>query len=399
MRIHIVSAYPEQESFGGQVFNGLRASLRARGHEVAVSDLPRMRFPAILNARQFGGAGEFFDVQAAQEQAQRAGTVHKDVAREQDKVRAADAVVFLTPIYWSSPPAMLRGWMEQVFAPGFAYERGKIFEAGLLKGRSAMFAVTHAGKLGAATEEGARVRAAKLLEPLAERPLRYIGMRVLPPVSLCPPSYKDVPARAQAIDDVVAQIVARVEAPVPAAAQPYPLISLHGRPGVGKKTVAGLLAGMIDARLVDNHAILNVGTTACGRSTPGYYRVNRAVRAAVFAELADELTRRPVILTNALAVQIPEHHEVIADIGMMAKTAGAPLYDVVLTASFNENAQRVQAPGRAEHGKLTSPEMLAKLYEEFDIIEPEGARVIDTTGRPAICTARMIRDSLPERNP
>jgi hypothetical protein len=163
--------------------------------------------------------------------------------------------------------------------------------------------------------------------------------------------------------------------------------------------VAELLAPYIDARVVDNHTILNVGAAAAGRSTPGYYRVNRAVRAAVFAELAEELTRRPVVLTNALVEQVDEHREITAEIALLAKKAGAPLYNIILTAAFNENAQRLQTPEREKHKKLTDAGKLAEMYHDFSVIVPSGATVIDTTGKPAICTARIIRDLLPEVAP
>lgn len=399
MKILLVSAYPEAGSFGGQLLSRLSAELRARGDGVTVSDLPRMKFPAIIDRRQFGRGRGFFDVQAAQDKAQRAGTVHNAVAAEQEKVKRADMIVMLAPIYWASPPALLRGWMEQVFAPGFAYERGKIFEAGLLKGRGALFVATHSGKLGAATDAGARARMQELLAPLEDRPLRYSGLRTLPCVSLCPPDYRDGAAREAALAATVKEIMARLDTPSPGARHVFPLVSINGRPGVGKKTVAELLAPYINARVVDNHAILNVGTVAAGRSTPGYYRINRAVRAAVFAELAEELTKRPVVLTNALVEQVDEHHEIAAEIAMLARKAGAPLYNFILTADFNENARRLQSPERDKHMKLTDAGKLAALYRDFSLIVPDGAKTVDTTGKPAICTARIIRDSLPEVEP
>lgn len=399
MQILLVSAYPAAGSFGGQLVARLGAALRARGDLVAVSDLARMRFPAIIKEKQFGDAGAFFDVQAAQEVAQRDGTVHKAVAREQEKIRRADMIVMLAPTYWASPPALLRGWMEQVFAPGFAYERGKIFDAGLLKGRGALFVATHSGKLGAATDDGARARMQDLLAPLEDRPLRYSGLRVLSAVSLCPPDYKDDVARDAALAATVKEILERLDTPAPEARHVYPLVSINGRPGVGKKTVAEALAPYIDALVVDNHTILNVGTVSAGRSTPGYYRVNRAVRGAVFAELAQELMRRPVVLTNSLVEQVDEHHEITAEIALLAKKAGAPLYNIVLTADFNENAERLQNPEREKHRKLTDAAKLADLFREYSVIVPEGAKIIDTTGKPAICTARIIRDLLPECKP
>jgi NAD(P)H dehydrogenase (quinone) len=45
----------------------------------------------------------------------------KDVLREQARVRAADGLVVIAPVYWFGFPAILKGWIERVFTHGFAY--------------------------------------------------------------------------------------------------------------------------------------------------------------------------------------------------------------------------------------------------------------------------------------
>ena len=56
-------------------------------------------------------------------------TVTHDIAREQDKLRWADTVILQFPLWWFSMPAILKGWIERVYAYGFAYrsrtERGR----------------------------------------------------------------------------------------------------------------------------------------------------------------------------------------------------------------------------------------------------------------------------------
>ncbi|MBH5319669.1 NAD(P)H-dependent oxidoreductase [Paenibacillus sp. GSMTC-2017] len=49
----------------------------------------------------------------------------------------ADKWVFIYPIWWGRPPAMLLGFIDQLFASNFAYrDNGKLLPEGLLKGRS-----------------------------------------------------------------------------------------------------------------------------------------------------------------------------------------------------------------------------------------------------------------------
>ena len=45
----------------------------------------------------------------------------KDVLREQARVRAADGLAFIAPVWWFGFPAILKGWIERVFTHGFAY--------------------------------------------------------------------------------------------------------------------------------------------------------------------------------------------------------------------------------------------------------------------------------------
>ena len=39
-------------------------------------------------------------------------------------VRSADALVLVYPIYWWSFPGLLKGWIDRVFANGWAYDAG-----------------------------------------------------------------------------------------------------------------------------------------------------------------------------------------------------------------------------------------------------------------------------------
>jgi NAD(P)H dehydrogenase (quinone) len=45
----------------------------------------------------------------------------KDAREQWEKVAAADALVFIAPVFWLHFPAILKGWFERVFAYGSAY--------------------------------------------------------------------------------------------------------------------------------------------------------------------------------------------------------------------------------------------------------------------------------------
>ncbi|MFD0677796.1 MULTISPECIES: NAD(P)H-dependent oxidoreductase [unclassified Paenibacillus] len=59
------------------------------------------------------------------------------LAKYRDQIMWADKIVFVYPIWWGRPPAMLLGYIDQMFASGFAYkDTGGLLPEGLLKGRS-----------------------------------------------------------------------------------------------------------------------------------------------------------------------------------------------------------------------------------------------------------------------
>jgi NAD(P)H dehydrogenase (quinone) len=45
----------------------------------------------------------------------------RDVVAHQARVTRADALIFVSPVFWMNFPAILKGWLERVFAYGFAY--------------------------------------------------------------------------------------------------------------------------------------------------------------------------------------------------------------------------------------------------------------------------------------
>ncbi|MEK5482634.1 MULTISPECIES: NAD(P)H-dependent oxidoreductase [unclassified Viridibacillus] len=63
-----------------------------------------------------------------------------------DQITWADKIVFVYPIWWGRPPAMLMGYIDQLFAANFAYRDKKgLFPEGLLKGKSVVCISTMKG--------------------------------------------------------------------------------------------------------------------------------------------------------------------------------------------------------------------------------------------------------------
>lgn len=63
-----------------------------------------------------------------------------------EQITWADKIVFVYPIWWGRPPAMLMGYIDQLFAANFAYRDKKgLFPDGLLAGKSVVCVSTMKG--------------------------------------------------------------------------------------------------------------------------------------------------------------------------------------------------------------------------------------------------------------
>ncbi|UCG54492.1 MAG: NAD(P)H-dependent oxidoreductase [Dehalococcoidia bacterium] len=59
----------------------------------------------------------------------------KDILEQQAKVAQAEAIVFISPIWWNNFPTILKGWVERVFSYGFAYSLTEEGWRGSVNGR------------------------------------------------------------------------------------------------------------------------------------------------------------------------------------------------------------------------------------------------------------------------
>ncbi|WP_017813357.1 NAD(P)H-dependent oxidoreductase [Paenibacillus shenyangensis] len=68
-----------------------------------------------------------------------------------EQILWADRIVFVYPIWWGRPPAMLLGFIDRMMASGFAYvyrKKGDLTPEGLLKGKSVVCISTMQGPAG-----------------------------------------------------------------------------------------------------------------------------------------------------------------------------------------------------------------------------------------------------------
>ncbi len=117
MQVVVVLAHPNSDSFSHAIADRACAVLRGAGHEVQVLDLYALGFRASMSLDDhvaYRGDHPAIDPMVADHGA---------------LVLRADALVFVYPTWWSSLPAILKGWLERVMVPGVAFgfnDNGKV---------------------------------------------------------------------------------------------------------------------------------------------------------------------------------------------------------------------------------------------------------------------------------
>ncbi len=127
MKILIVLAHPDRNSFNHAIAVAARRVLERNGHEVVFQDLYEMQFDPVLSSTEIPKAAD----------------LDQPLRRSCDEAAAAEGIIIVHPNWWGQPPAILKGWIDRVLRPGVAYEflesdAGEGVPRGLLKARTAL---------------------------------------------------------------------------------------------------------------------------------------------------------------------------------------------------------------------------------------------------------------------
>jgi putative NADPH-quinone reductase len=123
----VLLGHAEKTSFNAALANAYADAFRGAGGSVKLVTLSDLVFDPILRG---GHSGE--------------QALEPDLLALRDAFEAARHVAWFFPTYWVSPPAVVRGLVDRLFLPGWAfrYDEGKAFPTRLLRGRSARVVAT-----------------------------------------------------------------------------------------------------------------------------------------------------------------------------------------------------------------------------------------------------------------
>lgn len=183
-KILIVHAHPEAKSFCSSLKNTAIDYFNSIGAEVQVSDLYQLNFNPIGDQHDFTQLQnpEFFKYQLEQVHAFQHRLFEPSLQTEMDKLEWCDTLIFSFPLWWFGMPAILKGWVDRVFAMGFVYGAGKgVYDNGVFPNKKAFLTFTTGGPEVAYSPTGKNGNLDTILYPIHHGMLYFIGMQVLPP--------------------------------------------------------------------------------------------------------------------------------------------------------------------------------------------------------------------------
>lgn len=127
-KILVIQGHPHQESFNTAIASMYVDTLVSSGkYEVKQLILRDLDFSLNL---QYGYSKRI--------------DLEPDLLRAQNMIQWADHLVWIHPLWWGGMPALMKGFIDRVFLPGFGfkYRENSVWWDKLLKGKSARIFIT-----------------------------------------------------------------------------------------------------------------------------------------------------------------------------------------------------------------------------------------------------------------
>lgn len=105
-KILIINGHPDSESFNFAISEAYKKGAVAAGHTVKEIIVRELEFNPNL---EFGY--------------RKRTELEPDLLDAREKIKWADHLVFIYPVWWGSLPAVLKGFIDRVFLPGFAFKK------------------------------------------------------------------------------------------------------------------------------------------------------------------------------------------------------------------------------------------------------------------------------------
>lgn len=140
----IVYAHPKEDSFNHAILETAIQTLESKDDSVTVRNLYAVGFNPVLSQKDF--------------QAFEKGHIPEDIATEQRYITEANTITLIYPLWWTGMPAILKGYIDRIFAHGFAYRFNEKGTIDALLGDKKGFMITTYGTPNTCYEESGMLR-------------------------------------------------------------------------------------------------------------------------------------------------------------------------------------------------------------------------------------------------
>jgi NAD(P)H dehydrogenase (quinone) len=183
VKIFIVLAHPEHQSFNGAMFRTAVDTLSAAGH----GSRRRISMPCSSTRCREGTTSCPPRIRIISSSRSRSCTRPKpdcfagEIENEIQKIECCDLMIRQFPLWWFALPGLLKGWVDRVFAMGRTYGGDRIYANGVFKGKRAMLSLTTGGSAPAYAKGGFNGDIHAILRPIQRGMLQFVGFEVLAP--------------------------------------------------------------------------------------------------------------------------------------------------------------------------------------------------------------------------
>lgn len=141
----IIYAHQDDKSFCGAIKDLTLEILQKNGHLVQISDLYKMKFNPVISSSDFNSLKNdnnfsFFNEQVNSYENE-FKTYSKEIKIELDKIKWADNLIFIFPLWWGSFPAIMKGYIDKSFVYGHSWTTKEHYP-GLLKSKKSLVVCT-----------------------------------------------------------------------------------------------------------------------------------------------------------------------------------------------------------------------------------------------------------------
>ena len=115
MNVLILIDHPWEGSFNYVIMETFIDALHEKGHQIDLVDLNQDQFDPVFSTDELAVYAEGI-------------SLDPQVKDYQSRLASSDHLVMIFPIWWNVMPARMKGWMDKVLLPGFAFSKGQFPE-------------------------------------------------------------------------------------------------------------------------------------------------------------------------------------------------------------------------------------------------------------------------------